>query len=102
MASSKTIRVPLGTIRDGAARMASIADNLADCIDQMNNTASAIGGGAWIGKDEAAFVRANSSNQQKFRKTADTILQIADGLRSYADVMESTDREQASIIRSVG
>jgi len=99
---SKTISVPLGSIRDGAERISQIAESLTDCVDRMNNAAGAAGGAAWIGDDQAAFVNANMRNQQKFSKIVRKIERQAAYLRSYANTMEEVDNEQAAIIRAVG
>ena len=99
----QSIRVPIGDIQSGADRMAELSEQVQDYFDQLGNVANGISSdGSWKGDDVVAFIEANSSNQNNYEKLIQNISEMAKILTVYATVMENTDKEWATKIRTIG
>lgn len=99
----QSIRVPIGAIQSGADRMTELTEQVQDYFDQLGNVANGISSdGSWKGDDVVAFIEANSSNQKKYEKLIQNISEMAKILKVYATVMENTDKEWATKIRTIG
>lgn len=98
----QSVRVPVETLKDGAKRMAELADDVEDYFDQLGNMAACLqGDDSWVGDDVEAFIQTNEANQKKYKKTVKYIEDMADALQKYAEAMETIDHEWAENIKKI-
>lgn len=100
---SKSIRVPLEAIREGAERITTLSEDVSDYFNQLSNVANGMpADGSWRGGDVEAFINANESNKKKYEKLIQNLSQMGKVLNMYATVMENTDKLWAAKIKAIG
>lgn len=97
-----TIKVPIATLREYAAKMQGYADESSDIFDVIANSLTAIeSGGGWQGISRSAAVTATSNNQKKYKEIKNELQALATFIKKFADDMDTKDDEIKKQITAV-
>lgn len=97
-----TIKVPIATLQEYAAKMQEFADASSDIFNVIANSLTAIeSDSGWQGISQSAAVAATSNNQKKYKEIKDELQALATFIKSFADEMKTKDGEIQSHITAV-
>lgn len=97
---SKTIKVPVESIRGTADKIRAFTDNNGDMFDRIVNLVRAAESNEeWQGRSVKALIDASKRNKKKFAQAIAELNDLATFLTEYANSMEKEDLSIKSEIR---
>lgn len=99
---ARTVKVPVTTLQDYAAKLQGFADDNSDIFDRVcNSLLSLEGSGEWKGDSVTAAINATKENKEKFSEAVSDLNDLAKYLKKFADEMSAKDEELKIRITSV-
>lgn len=98
---SKTIRVPIDTLRETAEKMQDYADEGSELFARLKNAVEAVNSNAeWKGDSMNALIAVTEKNQKSLNETMQELSDLATFMKSFADKIEAKDLEIKDSIRA--
>ena len=100
---STTIKVPVSTLQEYAAKLQGFADDNRGIFNRVYNSLQCLrGSGEWIGASLEAAVEATEKNKDKFEDTMEELAALAEYMKNFANAMAEKDEEIKKSIQAVG
>ena len=99
---SKTLKVPVQSIKDAADDIKRFADDNCDMFKTIIKLVKDVEScGDWEGKSVKALIDASQRNEKKFKTALDDMLKLASFLDDYAKALETADKDIKTDIQKV-